>query len=158
MRSFMKSLFGVLIRLTVVPLSLPGVFATFGCCSVTLASPREAHSQCPEAGLVLSLGPQNAIGHDGVRGCACNGLVVRNTEIPSRCGCCPINLDAKRPMVVRRSAEIRTKLVRGIHSTLPTASTLSSSNAVDFLSAASAWAASGPTSAEKCVLHCRLLL
>ena len=158
MRSIRKSLFGALVRLTMVPLSLPCLFATCCCCSVAFGS-GEAHCQSPGEGLVLSLdGPQNALPNGGVHSIDSHGLAGGTTEAPHRCGCCPGNSDAKRPLVVRRSTQHRAKVARELRSVFHTGSTLSSSSAVGSRSSVSARAASCPTSAENCILLCRLLL
>jgi hypothetical protein len=158
MRSFRKWPFGALVRLAMVPLSLPCLFATYCCCSVAFGS-GEAHCQSPGEGLVLSLGrPPNAFAHGGVHAVDRNGLVAGTTELPNRCCCCPVKSDAKRPLVVRRSTQHRAKVARQFRSVFHTRSTLSSSSAVGSRSSISARAASCPTSAENCILLCRLLL
>ena len=158
MRSFRKRLFGALVRLAMVPLSLPCLFATYCCCSVAFAS-GEAHCQSPGEGLVLSLGgPQNVLANGGVHAVDRNGLVAGTTEVPNRCCCCPVNSDAKRSLVARRSTQHRAKIARELRSVSHTESALSSSSAVDLRSSVSARAASCPTSAENCILLCRLLL
>lgn len=159
MPSLRKSLFGVLVRLTMIPLSLPCLIATCCCCSVAFGS-SEAHCQSPGEGVVLSLGgPQNSLPNGGVHSIDSNGLAGGTTEAPNRCCCCPVNSDAKRPLVVRRSTQHRAKVARELRSVLHTGNTVSSSSAVGSRSSVSARAASCPTtSAENCILLCRLLL
>ena len=158
MRSFRKWFLGALVRLTMVPLSLPCLFVTCCCCSVAFGS-GEAHCQTPGEGLVLSLGgPLNAFAHGGVHSIDSNGSAAGTTEAPNRCCCCPVNSDAKRPLVVRRSTQHRAKVMRALCSVFHTESTLSSSSAIGSRSSVSAWAVSCPTSVENCILLCRLLL
>ena len=158
MGSCRKWIFGALVRLAMIPLSVPCVFATFCCCSMAPGS-GEAHCQTPEAGLVLSFGGSlNALAHGSVHAVDRNGLVAGTTDAPNRSGCCPVNSDAKRPLVLRRSTQHRAKVASEFRSTFRTGSTLSSSYAVDFRSSISARATSCPTSAENCILLCRLLL
>jgi len=58
-----------------------------------------AHCSVPGESLVLSLGgPQNSLAHSGVPSVAPHGLAKGTTEAPNRCGCCPVNSDAKRPL------------------------------------------------------------
>jgi len=160
MRSIRKSLFGALVRLTMVPLSLPCLFATCCCCSAAFGS-GEAHCQSPGEGLVLSLGePPNVLANGCVHvvGSSASGLVAGTAEAPHGCCYCLVNSDAKRSLVARRSTQHRAKIARELRSVSHTGSTLSSSSAVDLRSSVSARAASCLTSAENCILLCRLLL
>ena len=158
MRSIRKSLFGALVRLTMVPLSLPCLFATCCCCSAAFGS-GEAHCQSPGEGLVLSLGePQNVLANSSVHAVDFSGLVAGTTEAPHGCCYCLVNSDAKRSLVARRSTQHRSKIARELRSVSHTGSTLSSSSAVDLRSSVSARAASCLTSAETCIQLCRLLL
>jgi hypothetical protein len=158
MRSFRKWLFGALVRLAMVPLSLPCLFATCCCCSVAFGS-GEADCQSPGEGLVFSLGaPLHSPAHSSVHNIDPHRLAKGTTGTPHRCGCCPVNSDAKRPAVLPRSTENRTKPVRGIRLVFHAGGILSDSRAFDSRSSVSARAASCPTSAENCILLCRLLL
>ena len=154
MRSVRKSLLGSLLRLAMVPLSLPCLCAAFCCCSVAMGS-----SEAQEEHLVLCLdGPHNAIENGVARGVCSNTLIAGTTKVPNRCCCCPVNSDAKRPLVVHRSTKNRTKSVRGVRLVFQTGNVLGGSIAVGFRSSISARAASCPTSAQSCILLCRLLL
>ncbi len=158
MRSIRKSLFGALVRLAMVPLSLPCLFATCCCCCVALGS-GEAHRPIPWDSLVLSFGgPQNSLAQSGAHSIDFHGLLKESSEVPNRCGCCPVNSDAKRPVVVRRSTENRTKPVRGTRFVLCAGGIRNGSSVVDSRSSVSARAASCTTAAENCALLCRLLL
>ena len=158
MRSIRKSLFGTFVRLAMVPLCLPCLFATCCCCSAAFGS-GEAHCQSPRDSLVLSFGgPQNSLAQSGAHSIDFHGLAKGGSEVADRCGCCPVNSDARRPVVVRRSTENRTKPVRGIRFVLYAGRIRNGSSVVDSRSSVSARAASCPTSAENCALLCRLLL
>lgn len=157
MRSIRKSLFGALVRLAMVPLSLPCLFATCCCWGVALGS-GEGYCESPREGLAFNLGGSENSSAGGAHAVDSGAGVLGINRAPNRCGCRPVNSDAKRPLVIRRSTESRSKLIRGIRSALQAASTLSSSGAVDSRSSALARAASIPTAAENCVLLCRLLL
>ena len=158
MRSIRKSLFGALVRLAMVPLSLPCLFTTCCCCSVALGS-GETPCESPGEGLVLSLGgPQNALPNGGVHSIDSSGLAGGTPEAPHRCCCCPVSAGTKRPAVVRCSAQHRTKVARELRSVFHTGIALRSPRTVDSRSSILARAASCPTSAENCILLCRLLL
>jgi hypothetical protein len=154
MRSVRKSLLGSLLRLAMVPLSLPCMCAAFSCCSVAVGS---VEAQEKHLGLRLG-GPHNAIENGVARGVGSDTLIAGTTEVPNHCCYCPVNSDAKRPLVVHRSTKNRTKSLRAVRLVLQTANALDGSIAVEFRSSILARAASCPTSAEGCILLCRLLL
>jgi len=158
MRSIRKLLFGASVRLAMIPLSVPCLFATCCCCCAAFGTD-EAHWSSPGDGLVVSLGgPQNVLAKGGTHPVDSSALVAGTAKAPYRCGCCPVKSDTKRPAVVRRSTESRTKLIRGTRIVHHTVGVLSGSRATDSRSSALARAASCPTSAENCILLCRLLL
>ena len=158
MLSIRKSLFGALVRLAMVPLSLPCLFMSCCCCSVALGS-GETHCPSPSEVLVVSLdGPQNPRPQAGVQSIDFNGLTEGTTETPNGCCCCPATSNAKRPLVVRRSTQHRAKVTRESRSVFHAGSILSGSSAAGFRSSVSARVARRPTSAENCILLCRLLL
>lgn len=158
MLSIRKSFFGALVRLTMVPLSLPCVFTSCCCCSVALGS-GETHCPSPSEVLVVSPGgPQNPLLQAGVQSIDFNGLAAGTTKTPNGCCCCPATSNAKRPLVVRRSTQHRAKVTRESRPLFHAGSILSGSSAAGFRSSVSAWAARCPTSAGNCILLCRLLL
>ena len=155
MLSIRKSLFGALVRLTMVPLSLPCVFTSCCCCSVALGS---GETHCPSPSEVLVGGPQNPLLQTGVPSIDSNGLAEGTPEPPNRCCCCPATSNAKRLLVVRRSTQHRAKATRESRPLFHAGTILGGSNATGFRSSVSARAARCPTSAENCILLCRLLL
>ena len=157
MSLFRRLFLGASVRLAVVPLTLPCLIATCWCCCVVLG-PRDAHCQGPEVGLRLGMGGPPTAHAGGVQAIGCDGSLAGSKEDTNRCGCCPISPDAKRPSVVRGSIQDRIKASREVRSVFQTGSLLKGSSAAGFRSPVSAWAASRRTSAENCILLCRLLL
>jgi len=83
MLSIRKSLFGALVRLAMVPLSLPCVFTSCCCCSVALGS-GETHCPSPSEVLVVSPGgPQNPLLQAGVQSIDSKGLAEGTAETPN---------------------------------------------------------------------------
>jgi hypothetical protein len=153
MSSVRKIFLGALVKLAMIPLALPCLCTAFCCCSIAMVS-----CEAQEQHFAHSGGPQNMLVMGGIHIIDSGGLIAKTNEAPRRCCSCPINSDEKQTMVVYRSTQNRTKLVREIRNILQVGSTLSSSNSVSFRCLVSAWAASCPTSAESCILFCRLLL
>jgi hypothetical protein len=149
-----KSLTGSLLRLAMVPLSLPCLCAAFCCCSVSVGS-----SEASEGRFTQRLGgPQNETADGVTDDVACVSSVAGTTGVPNCCCCCPFNSDARQPLVIHRSNERR---IRSMHSVLlvsRTGSAVGGSSTVEFRSSISAQAASCLTSAESCIVLCRLLL
>ena len=78
MRSVRKSLLGSLLRLAMVPLSLPCLCAAFCCCSVAMGS-----GEAQEEHLVLRLGgPQNAIENGVARDVGSDTLIAGTDRSP----------------------------------------------------------------------------
>ena len=159
MRSCRKWIFVALVRLAMIPLSLPCLSATCCGCAVALGS-SEAVCQNRGEGLVPALhGPPNLLAKGGIQAVDSSGSVAGTAEAPRRCCCRPANSDVKKAAsAIHRSTGGRTKLISAICCALQAASTLNSSSTVGSRSSVSARAASCPTAAENCILLCRFLL